>query len=72
MEWQDISTAPRDGSVFLIDAPDVTSDMTMATYEDGILVSIWDGKPFGRHVTKPKWWRPLPAPPPLADAVEGV
>ena len=61
--WRDIADAPRDGTVFLIDAPDVTSEMTMATYEKGELVSIWDGKPFGRHVSKPRHFMPLPAAP---------
>lgn len=61
--WQPIETAPKDGRAFLINCPDVESEMTIATYEKGILVSIFDGKPYLSHVTKPTHWMPLPAAP---------
>jgi hypothetical protein len=64
MTWQPIATAPKDDwKGFLIDAPDTAAGCTMATFENGELVSLWDGKPFGRHITKPKYWMPLPVPP---------
>lgn len=68
MTWQPIETAPKDNwDGFLIDAPDTAAGCTMATFDDGILVSLWDGKPFADHVTKPKYWMPLPSPPQEKD-----
>lgn len=62
MEWQPIETAPKDGTDFLIDCENTVCGWTAATYEDGVLVSLWDGRPFADHVTKPKFWMKIDPP----------
>jgi hypothetical protein len=57
MEWQDISTAPKDGSVFL------------GYYDDWQCTMIFDrdNRAFltddNRNFAYPTHWMPLPAPP---------
>jgi len=60
--WQPIETHPARGQ-FLVDAPDLECGMMLADFECGQIVSAWDGRPFGKHVNKPKMWHPLPPPP---------
>ena len=65
--WQDIRTAPRDGSGFLIDCEQAETGYTLAYYNDHILCSIFDGKPYLSHVTPPTLWM---KPPPLGKENE--
>jgi hypothetical protein len=62
-KWMPIDSAPTDGRVFFVNASDVTSTMTLATFRKGELVSLWDEKTFRPNVTKPRFWAPLPSPP---------
>ena len=63
--WQDISTAPRDGTHFLAYEP--TGDMYRAAYHsDGYLMSFC-GQPVVQPPEPTHWMQPLPTPP----AVEG-
>ena len=61
--WQDIATAPRDGSMFLFNAPDMECGVSIGYYDSTRLRLGLDGKPIGPHVSKPTHWMPLPEPP---------
>ena len=61
--WQPIETAPKDGSGFIVNCGQVESGCTLATYEKGVLVSLFDGHPFAPWVAQPTHWMPLPPPP---------
>ena len=61
--WQDIATAPKDGTDFLVDVPDIVCGVTIAYLQRGKLHLTLNVKPFQPHVTMPKFWMPLPPPP---------
>lgn len=67
-EWQPIETAPKDGTQFLFNAPDLECGSSIGQIINGVVCSSWDGKPLGVWVTKPTHWMPLPDPPRLDDA----
>lgn len=53
--WQDISTAPKDGTKVLLWVP--RWSVVVGSYQHS-LMSWWDG-----DLVAPTHWRPLPAPP---------
>lgn len=61
--WQPIATAPRDGTQFLIDCEQAECFVTIATFENGELVSAFDGRPYLPFVTPARYWHTLPPPP---------
>ncbi len=74
-EWQDITTAPKDGSFVLLcggetaedDYLDVLVDLkhrlVVGMWEsDGWVFSYWDGK-WRSEYLEPKYWMPLPSAP---------
>lgn len=62
-EWKPIEEAPRDGSSFLIDAPDLIDGVSIAFWDDDTLCSSFNGKSMGGWVTFPTVFLPLPQPP---------
>lgn len=68
--WKPIETAPKDGTTFLFDAPDLEDRMSLAFYRDGRLVLALNGKPLGSHITPPRLWHPLPTPPERPEGQE--
>ncbi|HWV47049.1 MAG TPA: hypothetical protein VN039_13680 [Nitrospira sp.] len=61
-QWRPIEEY-REGETVLVDTPQLESGCTMAYRQSGAWCSIFDGKPFGRHVTPPKWFTKIPTPP---------
>ncbi len=65
-DWQDIATAPRDGTHMLVTG--------MGYWEQFWAVAYWDGEAWrqqdddGASLIPPTHWRPLPAPPRAALA----
>lgn len=74
--WQPIATAPRDGNCLVACA---TDDGWMLAVLERDKKGNWihEGEPTFCHswYCEPKWWQPLPAPPPAppaaADTTEG-
>lgn len=62
-EWQPIETAPKDGTTILIDCVNLTDGMTLVFWDNGRLVSAWDGNPPASYITPAKYWRHLPSLP---------
>ena len=62
MDWQLIETAPKDGTMFLFDAPDLECGVSIGYYKKE-LRSGFDGKKIPSHITKPKYWMLIPVPP---------
>lgn len=59
-EWQDISTAPRDGTYLLLSSPDHETPVIGFWNRD----NHWDDGDFNDHMDGITHWMPLPAPPP--------
>jgi hypothetical protein len=58
MKYLPIETAPQDGTQFLFDAQELEAGWSIGFFENGVLLSAWNGKPVVN--TKPKYWTPLP------------
>lgn len=63
MEWQPIETAPDDGTGFIVDCPHVVDGVSFMRFEDGVMVSLFDGLPWLEWLSGPTKWHPLPKPP---------
>jgi len=67
-EWQDISTAPRDGTRIVVYREGYAESMCIALWardwDDWLTVP-------GGWQWRPEWWQPLP-PPPNTGKGEGV
>lgn len=61
--WLPIESAPKDGAGFLVNCPHVDDGVSMMMVEKGVLVSLWDGKPWHKAFSGPTHWQPLPTPP---------
>lgn len=63
MEWKPINTAPKDGTQFLFNAPQMQCGCSIGEFIEGFLCSSFDGRKLGDWVTAPTHWMPLPEPP---------
>jgi hypothetical protein len=61
--WRPISSAPKDGTDILVDAPDVVCGCTIVHWKAPGWRLTFDGKLFNAAATQPKFWMPLHAPP---------
>ncbi len=66
MEWQDIATAPRDGTEILV-WTGISRRIVTYIHDDEDGQPLWfpDGLPFVRALC----WQPLPAPPSRGDCI---
>lgn len=62
-QWLPIETAPKDGTQFLFNAPQMDCGLSIGEFNAGRLCSAFDGKVLGDWVTPPTHWMPLPAAP---------
>lgn len=74
--WQPIETAPKDGTWILIAKPTLYGEplFVMGSYfrgtANGGTVDMWEGVKFGSEYL-PKFWMPMPDPPPYSWDQEG-
>lgn len=64
--WQPIETAPKDGTQFLFNAPELECNMSIGYFEKEVLLSAWNGRLviLAHQVTH---WHPLPQ---IAEGIE--
>lgn len=62
-QWLPIETAPKDGTQFIFNAPQMDCGLSIGEFIAGRLCSSFNGKVLGDWVTPPTHWMPLPAPP---------
>jgi hypothetical protein len=65
MEWQDISTAPKDGTEILVCNVDVLrGHMNVVSYTEEDYPQVWETQEFcAYHKDAFTHWMPLPSPP---------